>query len=91
MREVLPVEVILKTLQECNRSIERMIRVVGVVSPLDMDQIDALKDLRLRCTDSIHTINLWHRKGLPELTVEDDPRVGKFGETCSLNGTEEKT
>ena len=58
-----------------------MIRIVGTVSPLDMDQIDALKDLRFRCTDSIHTINLWNRKGLPELTVEDHPRVGKYGKT----------
>lgn len=81
MREVLPVEVILKTLKECDRSLERMMRVVGVVSPLDMDQIDALKELRFRCVDSIHTINLWKRKGLPELTWEDDPRVGKYGKT----------
>lgn len=79
MREVLPVELILQTIQECDRSLEKMARVVGVVSPHDMDQIEALRDLRLRCADSIHTINLWSRKGLPELTFEDDPRVGRHG------------
>ena len=81
MRDVLPVDVILKTIQECERNLERMTQVVGVVSPLDMDQIEALRDLRLKCADSIHTINLWNRKGLPELTLEDDPRVGRYGKT----------
>lgn len=81
MREFLPVEVILKTIQECDPNLERMIRVLYVVSPLDMDQINALKGLRLRCADSIHTINLWNRKGLPELTFEDGLRVEKS--TCT--------
>lgn len=79
MRSVLPVDQVLKTIQECERNVERMQRVLSVASPNDMDQYEALRDLRLRCADSIHTIKLWSRKGLPELTFNDDPSVGGHG------------
>lgn len=73
MRRVLPVDEVHKTIRDCERSVEKLVRAIGVISPLDMDQCEALRDLRIRCADSMHTIRLWHRKGLPELTFEDDP------------------
>lgn len=79
MRFVLPVDQVLKTIQECEKNVERMQRVLSVASPNDMDQYEALRDLRLQCADSIHTIKLWSRKGLPELTFNDDPSVGGHG------------
>jgi hypothetical protein len=40
-----------------------------------MDQIEALRDLRTSCSESIHTINQWNRKGLLQLPLDDDPTV----------------
>lgn len=59
MRKVLPVDEVLKTIRECDANLEKLARAIGVVSPLDMDQLEALRDLRLRCADSIHTIQGW--------------------------------
>lgn len=69
MNQVLPIEEVLQTLQDCQKEIERLSRVLGVVSPEDMDQHMALKALSLRCLDSVYTINLWSRRRPPELKV----------------------
>lgn len=81
MRKVLPVDEVLKTIRECDANLEKLARAIGVVSPLDMDQLEALRDLRLRCADSIHTMQLWKRKGLPELTFADCPSVRNIRES----------
>lgn len=61
MQQDVPVEVLLTTIQECQRNLEKFERVLNVVAPNDMDQFDALKDLRMRCADSLYTINKANR------------------------------
>ena len=81
MRNILPVDEVLKTIRECDANLEKLARTIAVISPKDMDQLEALHHLRLRCADSIHTIQLWKRKGLPELTFADCPSCRNIRES----------
>lgn len=65
MRKILAPGEVHKTLRECKQSVEQLRSVLGIVAPRDMDRYEELKDLQLRCADSLHTLERWMRKGMP--------------------------
>ena len=62
MKNHLSADEVIETLRDATSRVEALQRILMIVSPLEMDQSEALRELRIRCADSIEAVQMWKRK-----------------------------